>query len=89
MKRVRCSSGPVQVLRGVRIRSLVLFDGPCVLVSTGEIRSLTLSVGNVGRCEHSTEESDTDVEHKQANVIEPCIQGRAAMNVRPDCLMLG
>ena len=28
LKKDRCSSSPGQVLRGVRIRSLVIFDGP-------------------------------------------------------------
>jgi hypothetical protein len=58
-----CSSSPAQVLRGVRILSLVLFDGPRVLVSTGEIRGAyphPLSVIS-DRCEYPTDESDTDV----------------------------
>ena len=75
----------MQILRGVRIPSLVLSNGPRVLVSTREIRSVTPFVG---RCVHSTEESDTDVECWQANLTETGIQqlqGSAAIIVRRDC----
>ena len=70
-------------------RPLVLFDGPRVLVSTGEIRGaypLPLSVMSDG-CECLADESDSDVERWQTNLRETGIQqlqGNAANILRRD-----